>query len=116
MAKLLYWFPRILTILAIAFMALFSLDSFGGNGSFGTKMLGFLIHNIPVLILTAILIIAWKWETTGGILFIIASIATMIYFRSFNGNPGSIVVLAPFLLTGLLFILHKVLYPSGENK
>ena len=112
-SKILYWIPRILTILSILFMTMFSLDAFGGNESFGAKMLGFLIHNIPVLILIAILIIAWKWEVEGGALFIIASIVGFIYFHSFSGNPGSLIVIAPFLIVGILFILHYVLY--GRN-
>ncbi len=109
-STILYWIPRILTILSILFLTMFSLDSFGGNETFSAKMLGFLIHNIPVLILIAILIIAWKWEIAGGILFILASLAGFIYFHSFSGNPGSLVVIAPFLIVGILFILHYVLY------
>ena len=105
-SKLLYWIPRILTIIAILFMLLFSFDSFSGNESFGKKMLGFFMHNIPVLLLTGVLVIAWKWEVIGGILFIIAAIAGSIFFKAFSGNPGSLIVLAPFFLTGLLFILH----------
>jgi hypothetical protein len=109
-STILYWIPRILTILSILFMTMFSLDSFEGNQTLGAKMLGFLIHNIPVLILTAVLIIAWKWEVAGGILFILASLVSFIYFHSFSGNPGSIVVIAPFLIAGILFILNSVLY------
>jgi len=47
---------------------MFSFDVFGGNESLGIKLLGFLVHNIPVLILVGILIIAWKWEMAGGAL------------------------------------------------
>lgn len=115
-SRILYWIPRILTIFAILFMTLFSLDVFGGNESFGLKILGFLLHNIPVFILIAILIIAWKWELAGGILFILASISGFVFFHSFTGNPGSIIVIAPFLLSGILFILHTVIYPVGGKK
>ena len=114
MNRILYWVPRIFTIAALIFMLMFSLDSFGGSDSFGRKVLGFLIHNIPVLILTAILIVAWKWEAIGGSLLIVAFVAASIFFRSFNGNPGSLVVIAPFLITGILFILHQYLYGEGE--
>jgi hypothetical protein len=96
-------------------MTLFSLDVFGGNDSLGAKMLGFLMHNIPVLIVLAVLIVAWKREIAGGILFILAFIAGTIFFRSFSGNPGSIVVIAPFLIAGILFILHGVLYPIKKK-
>jgi hypothetical protein len=109
-AKILYWLPRILTILAILFMTMFSFDAFDGNESFATKMLGFLMHNIPVLILLVILVIAWKWEVAGGILFILASISGTLFYHSFLGNPGSLIVIAPFLLTGILFILHNLFY------
>lgn len=109
-SKTLYWVPRILTILAILFMTMFSFDVFGGTESLGIKLLGFLMHNIPVLILVGILIIAWKWEMAGGALFILASVCGAVFFHSFSGNPASLIVIAPFLLAGLLFILHHILY------
>ena len=113
--KTLYWTPRILTILAILFMLMFSFDVFEGNESPGRKLLGFLMHNIPVLILTGILVVAWKWEFVGGILFIAAAIAASILFRSFSGNPGSLIVLAPFAITGVLFMLHHQLYRKNKS-
>lgn len=115
-SKTLYWVPRILTILAILFMSMFSFDVFGGNESLGIKLLGFLVHNIPVLILAGILIIAWRWEVAGGALFVLASISGTVFFHSFSGNPASLIVIAPFLLTGLLFILHSLLYPAAKKK
>jgi len=114
-SKILYWIPRILAILSILFMTMFSLDAFDGNESFGMKMLGFLMHNIPVLIILVILLIAWRWELAGGILFILAFVAGTIVFHSFIGNPASLIVITPFLITGILFILHNVLYPIRKN-
>ena len=108
--KALYWTPRIITILAILFMMMFSFDVFGGNEPLSKKLLGFLMHNIPVLILIVVLVVAWKWEIVGGVLFIVAFIAASIFFRSFRGNPGSLVVIIPFLITGILFIVHRLLY------
>jgi len=115
-AKLLFWIPRVLTIISIIFMMMFSLDVFNGNEPFSRKILGFLMHNIPVLILTSVLIVAWKWEVVGGILFILASIAGTLYYHSFSGNPGSLIVIGPFLLTGILFILHNLLYSPGKTE
>lgn len=115
-AKTLYWVPRILTILSILFMMMFSFDVFGGNEPFSRKLLGFLMHNIPVLILIAILIVAWKWEVIGGAVLIVASIAGCIFFRTFSGNPGSLIVMLPFFITGILFILHHVLYGRSSDK
>ena len=52
--RVLYWTPRVLMILALLFMLMFSFDVFEGNEPLGRKLLGFLISNIPVFILTAI--------------------------------------------------------------
>jgi hypothetical protein len=114
-SRIFYWIPRVLAIISILFMTLFSLDAFGGNESFGMKMLGFLMHNIPVLIVTAILVVAWKWEVAGGILFILSFITGTLFFHSFSGNPGSIIVIAPLLLIGILFIFHSLLYPIKKK-
>jgi hypothetical protein len=115
-SKIMYWIPRVLTIVFILFMTIFSLDVFGGDETFGAKMLGFLVHNIPVLIIIAILIIAWRQEIIGGALLMLAALTGTHYFHSFSGNPGSLVVLAPFFLTGILFILHQVLFPEKTKE
>ena len=105
----LFWIPRIIGIHAIAFMVMFSIDVFGGNEPLTKKLLGFLIHNIPALILIAALIIAWKREFIGGILFIVSFLAGCYFFKSFAGNLGSLVVISPFLLIGILFILNSAI-------
>jgi len=107
--KILYWTPRILAILAILFLIMFSFDAFEGDDSFGRKLLGFLVHNIPAFILVVALAVAWNHEIIGGVIFIAASIAMAILFRSFAGNAGSLMIISPFFLAGLLFILQKVI-------
>lgn len=37
-----------------------------------------MIHNIPVFVLLAILIISWKYEIVGGIAFILAGLAYIV--------------------------------------
>ena len=115
-SRLLYWIPRIITLLAIGFMLMFSFDAFSGNESPGNKMLGFLMHSIPVFILIVILVIAWKWELFGGIFFIIAFVAGCFFFDSFEGNPASLIVITPFFVTGVLFLLHHFLYGKSQVK
>lgn len=100
-----HWSPRILAILAILFMMIFSLDCFEG-GVAKDILICFVMHNIPALIIIGVLIIAWKWELIGGILFVIAFFAAGIFFKSFTSNPASLIVIAPFLLTGVLFIIN----------
>jgi hypothetical protein len=105
--KFLYWAPRIICMLAIAFMSVFSFDVFEPQYTFAQQMLAFLMHNIPTLIMIALLIVAWKWELAGGIIFTSVSVAGLFFTTHFfKNNYGSIVVVTPFLLTGILFILH----------
>jgi hypothetical protein len=108
--KILYWIPRVLTILAILFMMMFSLDVFGGDEPPVRKLLGFMIHNIPAFILTAILIISWRWEIIGGVIFILSAIAGGAIFFNLSHKTGSIIIMIPFLIVGILFILHHFLY------
>ena len=116
MKKLLFlgWFTRILAILAILFVLMFSLDSFGGDKPAVRQILEFLINSIPALILICALFVAWKYEIIGGVIFIGVAIGLGIFWDSFTGNSGSLIILAPFFLVGLLFILHGLL--SRKNK
>ena len=70
--SLLYWTPRVLSILFILFLAMFSLDIFEGNYGFWGTIVGLFMHNIPALILSIILIVSWKHEWVGGVGFILA--------------------------------------------
>lgn len=111
--KVLRWTARILMILAILFMVMFSIDVFKMDRSFGEKIIGFLIHNIPALILTAILVVAWKKEMAGGILLIVATLVLMFKFNVFTTNKGALVIFLPFLLAGVLFI---TCYLASQSK
>jgi hypothetical protein len=91
-------------------MMLFSLDCFEKGNPLGEKLLCFLMHNIPSFIILGILLVAWKWERTGGILFLAAALAGMIFFNVFNGNWGALIIMTPFVITGMLFILHHEKY------
>ena len=111
--KLLYWTPRILAILAILFMMMFSLDCFEMGGT--DALICLVMHNIPAFIIIAALVIAWKWELAGGILFVIVSFAGAIYFNGFGGNWGVLPIMIPFLLTGILFILYYFYYLRAKK-
>jgi hypothetical protein len=113
--KALYWTARILGILAILFVSLFSLDAFSSERTFLQNTTAFLMHNIPSFILLASLIIAWKWEKVGGIILTIVGLAFSIFIFVFNFKRNhfplmtcllqALVVAMPFVLAGILFIL-----------
>jgi len=111
MRKFIFWTPRILAIMLVLFLTLFSFDVFGmGYGFWGT-LLAFLAHNIPVFILIAVLWISWKYEIVGGIAFILAGIF-YIYFTIFRNDPfewyylsWSLIISGPAFLVGTLFLI-----------
>ncbi len=112
--KVFYWLPRIVAILAILFISLFALDSFDPELTPGKQLLGFAIHMIPSFILLIILIIAWKWEIIGGIIYILIGVglSPFIFIKNFRMNDSvwmSISVIlgitVPFIVVGILFIV-----------
>ena len=108
-SKFVYWTPRILSIIFILFLTLFSLDVFGTGLGFWGSIGAFLIHSIPSILLTIILIISWKYEIVGGIVFILAGLA---YIALLFMNPEfqwymvswSLIIAGPAFLIGILFL------------
>lgn len=113
--KMLIWSPRILAILAILFLMLFSFDCFEAGQGFRRQMTCFFMHNIPAYVIIAILVISWKWELLGGILFVAAAITGSIIFNGFDGNYGVNIIMAPFVIAGVLFMIHHYLYPRNDR-
>jgi len=112
--KVLHWTPRIFCILAILFISLFALDSFEGNQSIWKKLAAFAIHLIPSYILTVFLLIAWKWERIGGVIFIAIGLAFAPFIAVHNytmnlsvGITATVLLTIniPFIVVGILFIL-----------
>ena len=112
--RLIYWLPRIICILAISFVRIFALDAYDPNLSVWKQIQEFAMHLIPSFILLLILLIAWKWELVGGIIFLLIGIglSPFIYIHNFRMN-GSVsislwiilTITFPFILVGVLFVL-----------
>jgi hypothetical protein len=106
-----YWTPRILGILFIAFLMLFSLDVFDSTSTFWEIAVGLFMHNIPALLLLIVLVISWKHEIVGGIVFILAGILYIIttlfggveWYRALS---WSLIIAGPAFLVGVLFLVN----------
>ena len=57
---ILFWLPRLITIIFILFISMFALDIFGMNLGFWGTIFGLFMHLTPSIILTAIVIIFWR--------------------------------------------------------
>src|SRR5689334_11501145 len=67
--RVLFWAPRILCILFAVFVSLFALDVFGEGHGFWQTCLALLMHLIPTGIILLALVVSWRWEWVGAILF-----------------------------------------------
>ena len=111
--KFIYWTPRILSIAMLCFMAMFSLDIFGNNYTFWQTVVGLFMHNIPVFILLAALLVSWKREIVGGIAFNLAGLL-YIFWTLKRGIPWhivlswSMIIAGPLFLIGILFIINWI--------
>ena len=116
---LIHWLPRIICILAILFVSMFALDSFAPELTFLQQLGAFMMHLIPSFVLLAFLLVAWKWELIGGIIFTLIGVglSPFIFLLNHNRNHFSVgasigVVLAinlPFVIVGILFITSHFL-------
>lgn len=109
-----YWLPRIICILAIFFISMFALDSFAPGLTIWQQIGAFLMHLIPSFILLALLVVAWKWELVGGIVFSFIGLALspLVYIHNYDMNHSigmSLGIIAmitfPFVVVGILFII-----------
>jgi hypothetical protein len=115
-----YWTPRIISIGFILFLTMFSLDIFGNGYTFWETIIGLLMHNIPVFVLTIILIISWKYEIVGGIAFVLAGVA---YIFMLFMNPQfewymiswSLTIAGPAIFIGVLFIIGWLRKKNKRN-
>jgi hypothetical protein len=115
---IIHWIPRILCILAILFVSMFALDSFEPGMPLLQQIGGFFMHLIPTFVLILFLVVAWKWELPGGIIFVILGLGFLpfIYMMNYQMNHSawmslSVVLMInfPFVVVGILFILSHFL-------
>lgn len=106
---ILFWAPRVLTIAFILFLGLFALDVFTEGYGFVETVIALLMHLIPNFIVLAVLILAWRWEWIGAVLFVglglfyIAMTWGRFHWSAYAGIAG------PLFLVGILFFLNWIL-------
>lgn len=112
--RILHWAPRIICILAIMFISMFAADAFTPELTFSQQIGDFFIHLIPSFILLGILIISWKWELIGGVVFTAIGIVLSPFIFKLNYNMNHSVSMSlgiiflitfPFVVVGILFII-----------
>jgi len=90
------------------FLSLFALDVFNEGYGFWETIIALLIHLVPVYIVAIVLVIAWRWEWVGAILFIALALFYLVlswgrfHWSAYLGISG------PLVLLGVLFMLNWI--------
>lgn len=108
MTKIIYWAPRVLTILFITFISIFALDVFSEGFSFTEIIIALFMHLIPSFALILILIIAWKWENIGGLIFLGLGVFYLIMTAGEENIWAYVFISGPAFLIGILFLMQKI--------
>ncbi|MEW5871289.1 MAG: hypothetical protein AB1894_18600 [Chloroflexota bacterium] len=114
LAKVVRWAPRVAAILIIFFISLFSLDVFEMQASPLELLVGFLIHNIPSIVMIVLLVAAWRHPAVGFVAFLVVGVLFAILFvRDISALPNLLLFVLPILLVaGLFYIDWKWLAPQ----
>jgi len=117
--KILFWSPRVLGILIAIFVSLFALDVFGEGYSFWETIAALAMHLIPTLVILIVLSIAWRWEWTGGFLFVALGVLYITLFWEPSNLPAYLLISGPLFLVGFLFLLdgcyRKANLPKADS-
>jgi hypothetical protein len=104
LARIIHWAPRVAAILIILFVSLFSLDVFEMEAAPLELLVGFLMHNLPSIVMLVLLIFAWKRPVVGFVAFLVAAALFAIFFvRSIYALPNLLLFVLPILLIACLF-------------
>jgi hypothetical protein len=104
--RLLFWSPRILCVLLAVFLSLFALDVFDEHLGFWKTILALVIHLIPTWIVLGVLMVAWRWEWVGAVLFNILALAYLVMAWGRFHWSAYVMITGPLCVVGILFLLN----------
>lgn len=102
--RILFWTPRILAMLYIAFLSMFALDVFHEEHDFWRILVALSIHLIPAFVLLVVLILAWRREWIGAALY---AAAGAVYVEQVLERPLATAIKMNWILTiaGPIFLI-----------
>jgi hypothetical protein len=103
-----FWTPRILSIVFILFISIFSLDVFDSG------------YGFPMVLL-AVLLIAWRYELVGAVVFGLFGILYIVLtiIRTNNGDQMAMygwVIINCLIIAGPAFLVAWLFYKGWREK
>ena len=106
MKRVLFWTPRALCILFAVFLSVFALDVFGEGLGFWETILALLIHLVPVYVVIIVLVIAWRREWVGAVLFSALAVSYVVAAWGRFHWSAYASISGPLVLIGVLFLFN----------
>lgn len=100
--RVLYWAPRGLTMAFIVFLSMFALDVFRPGQSIWVTLGALFMHLIPSFLLIGFLLIAWRREWLGAVLFTVAGVLLLIVARP--NWIAKLILASPVFVVAALFL------------
>lgn len=104
MDKTLFWTPRAFAILFNISLSFLAIDIF----ETGFSWVGLFSHLVPAIICLVVLIIAWKQEAIGGLLFIILGVVYIVLFWGDFKFFTYLAMAGPTFVIGILFFIQRM--------
>ncbi len=105
--RVLFWTPRVLCILFALFLGWFALlEVFGEGYGSGETIVPVLMHLVPVHIVVIVLVIAWRREWVGAILFTVQGLSYILVVLGRLRWSFTFVVGGLLVLVGVLFLFN----------
>jgi len=102
--KIIYFTPRILSVLFILFLSLFALDVSSEYKGWSV-VLPLLMHLLPQIILLICLIISWKYDLFGAIVFLFFAVFYIYQVGLERHWSWYVLISMPSLIISLLFLM-----------
>lgn len=106
LAEIVYYSPRIVSLILIGFITLFSFDVFEPGGNIWLMLGAFVMHSLPSIFLGIFLYFAWKHSSFGYYSFLLASV---LFFVMVLRNPVNNLGIV-LLFAGPLFCISKLFW------
>jgi hypothetical protein len=104
--QLLFWSPRVLGIFFAVFISIFAFDVFDEGYGLQETIGALLIHLIPTAVIVAILVLSWRREWIGGIVFIAFGALYLVMSRGRFTWSARVMIAGPLVLLGILFLIN----------
>jgi len=112
----LHWLPRILIVLFVLFISLFSLDVFFEGYSFLETVVALFMHLIPTFVLIGVVAVTWKNSRVGGILFVLMAAGFTFFFRTYRSIEAFLLLSFPLLIIASLFFIDDFMKKKSNRK